>query len=348
MQQYLSDKLRVISLVSMALVLYIHAGFHADEIAGMTALDYLQHFLSGLLGRCAVPLFYLISGYLFFLKVPDGFRSVLDKIKKRLRTLLIPYIIGCVFFVVLGVGVALVPGTARFMNSTLLPLQCRPVTDVLYAIFYDAGNGMPCAFHLWFLRDLLLIVLTSPLWYLCLKRLKWVLVAIIFVLTYVPIPWLPFQPLFWFVLGDSMVSVSLSTLDARTTASATVLFLLLSLAQLFMPALVPWHLLNIPITLLGIVAIWGLYDLVAGRHFELSAHRLLATSCHFVFFIYLFHEPTINIVRKLIVVALGTNVVGYTTSYLLSPWVFMTCAVAVGVVFRRCLPAVYRFCTGGR
>ena len=50
MQQYLSDKLRVISLVSMALVLYIHAGFHADEIAGMTALDYLQHFLSGLLG----------------------------------------------------------------------------------------------------------------------------------------------------------------------------------------------------------------------------------------------------------------------------------------------------------
>lgn len=332
----------------MVLVLYIHAGFHADEIVGMTVLNYLQHFLSGLLGRCAVPLFYLISGYLFFLKVPDGFRSVLDKIKKRLRTLLIPYIIGCVFFVVLRVGVALVPGTARFMNSTFLPLQCRPVTDVLYAIFYDAGNGMPCAFHLWFLRDLLLIVFTSPLWYLCLKRLKWVFVAIIFVLTYVPIPWLPFQPLFWFVLGGSMVSVSLSTLDARTTASATVLFLLLSLAQLFMPALVPWHLLNIPITLLGIVAIWGLYDLMAGRHFDLNSHRLLATSCHFVFFIYLFHEPTINIVRKLIVVALGTNVVGYTTSYLLSPWVFMACAVAVGVAFRRCLPAVYRFCTGGR
>ena len=348
MQQYLSDKLRVISLVSMVLVLYIHAGFHADEIAGMTALDYLQRFLSGLLGRCAVPLFYLISGYLFFLKVPDGLRSILGKIRKRMRTLLIPYIIGCVFFVAFGVGVALLPGTARFMNSTLLPLLRRPLTDVLCAIFYDAGSGVPCAFHLWFLRDLLLIVLTSPLWYLCLKRLKWVFVAVTFVLTYVSISWLPLQPLFWFVLGGSMVSVGLPALGTRTTASATELFLLLSLAQLFMPTLVPWHLLNIPITLVGIVAIWGLYDLVAGRHFALSAHRLLATSCHFVFFIYLFHEPTINIVRKLIVAALGTHIVGYTASYLLSPWVFMACAVAVGVVFRRYLPTVYHICTGGR
>lgn len=348
MQQYLSDKLRVLSLAAMVLVLYIHAGFRADEIVGMTALDYLQHFLSGLLGRCAVPLLYLISGYLFFRDVPEGLRSVSLKIKKRFRTLLIPYMIGCVFFVAFEACGALVPGAARFLNSPLLSLSHRPVTDVLCAIFYDAGSGVPCAFHLWFLRDLLLIVFTSPLWYLCLKRLKWALVSIVFVFTYVPIPWLPFQPLFWFVLGGSLVGVSLSVLDVRTTASATVLFLFLSLAQLFMPALVPWYLLNIPITLLGIVAIWGLYDLMVGRHFELGAHRLLATSCHFVFFIYLFHEPTINIVHKLIVAALGANVVGYTTSYLLSPWIFMACAVVVGVAFRRCRPTVYRFCTGGR
>ncbi len=205
----------------------------------MTALDYLQHFLSGLLGRCAVPLFYLISGYLFFLEVPDGPRSILAKIRKRLRTLLIPYMIGCVFFVAFEACVALTPGTARFMNSTLLPLFHRPLAHILCAVFYDAGNGVPCAFHLWFLRDLLLIVFTSPLWYLCLKRLKWAFVSIVFVLTYVPIPWLPFQPLFWFVLGGSLVGVSLSVLDVRTTASATVLFLFLSLVQLFMPALVP-------------------------------------------------------------------------------------------------------------
>ena len=72
----------------------------------MTALDYLQHFLSGLLGRCAVPLLYLISGYLFFQDVPEGLRSVSLKIKKRFRTLLIPYMIGCVFFVVFEACVA--------------------------------------------------------------------------------------------------------------------------------------------------------------------------------------------------------------------------------------------------
>ena len=35
MRQYLSYKLRVLSLISILFVLYIHSGFHADEIEGM-------------------------------------------------------------------------------------------------------------------------------------------------------------------------------------------------------------------------------------------------------------------------------------------------------------------------
>lgn len=66
MTQYLSDKLRVVSLVSIILVLYIHSGFHADEIEGMMWNDNVQTLVSGMMGRCAVPLFYVISGYLFF------------------------------------------------------------------------------------------------------------------------------------------------------------------------------------------------------------------------------------------------------------------------------------------
>lgn len=67
MTQYFSDKMRVLSLVSIILVLYIHSGFHADEIEGMILNDRVQTLVSGMMGRCAVPLFYVISGYLFFL-----------------------------------------------------------------------------------------------------------------------------------------------------------------------------------------------------------------------------------------------------------------------------------------
>lgn len=61
-----------------------------------------------------------------------------------------------------------------------MPLFNNSITQIICSIFYDTGNGSPCAFQLWFLRDLILIVATSPLWYLCLKYAKWSFVIITF------------------------------------------------------------------------------------------------------------------------------------------------------------------------
>lgn len=209
MTQYLSDKLRILSLISIIIVLYIHSGFHADEIEGMAWNDRVQEFVSGMIGRCAVPLFYMISGYLFFLKVPDGMTSIYGKMRKRVGTLVVPYIIGCLFFVGFGVLMAVLPGVSKYMNSSVMPLFSKPIGEILRSIFYDAGNGTPCAFQLWFLRDLILIVATSPLWYLCLKHLKWGFVAVVFVLTYLDVPHVPFYSLFWFVLGGQLTKAKI-------------------------------------------------------------------------------------------------------------------------------------------
>lgn len=365
MTQYLSDKLRVLSLVSIILVLYIHSGFHADEIEGMMWNDSVQTFVSGMMGRCAVPLFYVISGYLFFLKVPEGMKSIYGKMRKRVGTLVVPYIIGCLFFVGFGVLMAVLPGVSKYMNSSMMPLFSNPVGEILRSIFYDAGNGSPCAFQLWFLRDLIIVVATSPLWYLCLKRMKWAFVVVTFVLTYLQIPHVPFYALFWFVLGGQLVQVKnkyggglneecrmnneeSGRNEGLITVIACVVFLALSITQLFLPDAVNWEYIKIPIILLGIIALWRAYDMIMGKGFELNKHRWLATACQFTFFIYLFHEPTLNIVRKLIVVVLGKNELGYLASYLISPWIFTLCAVFAGLLFRKYLPKVYNICTGGR
>lgn len=348
MTQYLSDKLRVLSLVSIILVLYIHSGFHADEIEGMMWNDNVQTFVSGMMGRCAVPLFYVISGYLFFLKVPEGMKSIYSKMRKRVGTLVVPYIVGCLFFVGFGVLMAVVPGVSKYMNSSMMPLFSKPVGEILRSIFYDAGNGSPCAFQLWFLRDLILIVATSPLWYLLLKHLRWILVVTCFGLTYLHIQFIPFFALFWFLFGGQLVQVKNKYGGASLTVFTIVVFLFLSVVQLFMPDMIDWELVKIPIVILGLISIWGIYDMVLGKDFKLSEHRWLATACQFTFFIYLFHEPTLNIVRKLIVVVLGKNEFGYLTSYLISPWIFTVCAVFAGLLFRKYLPRVYNVCTGGR
>ena len=319
----------------------------------MAYYDKIQLFTSEMIGRCAVPLFYLISGYLFFMKVPDGVKSIGRKIRKRIKSLLIPYFIGCVFFVIFYSFVALLPLTSNLINSSssIMPLFQKPYSIILISIFYDGGTGYPCAFQLWFLRDLILIVATSPLWYLCLKHLKWGFVAVVFVLTYFDVPHVPFYSLFWFVLGGQLTKVKIEMGGNGRTKVAIFglfLFLIISIIQLFFPDIINWSLLRIPIILLGIIGAWGLYDVVLGKDFSLSRHQWLGIACQFTFFIYLFHEPTLNIVRKLIVVMLSKNELGYLTSYLLSPWIFTVCAVFAGLLFRKYLPRVYNVCTGGR
>ena len=361
--KYTSDKFRVFSFLSIILVLYIHSGFHSDEIEGMLLNDRVQTFVSGMMGRCAVPLFYMISGYLFFLKVPEGMKSIYGKMRKRVKTLVVPYIIGCLFFVGFGVLMAVLPGVSKYMNSSVMPLFQQPLGYILCSIFYDAGNGSPCAFQLWFLRDLIIIVATSPLWYLCLKYLKWIFVAVVFGLTYLQLSYVPFYALFWFVLGGQLSGTEIESGDRNGESRVKyeelrheklififvcTAFVSLSFIQLFLPDAVSWEEFRIPIIIMGIVTLWKAYDIVVDKYFMLNSHRWLATTCQFTFFIYLFHEPTLNIVRKLIVVVLGKNEIGYLTSYLLSPWIFIVCAVFVGSFVKKYIPKVYCICTGGR
>lgn len=165
MTKFLSDKFKVLSFISIILVLYIHSGFHdyPNEIQGMVFNTNLQNFISGMIGRCAVPLFYAISGYLFFTGLYDGgnanYPKLWFKIKKRGKTLLVPYIIACLFPVVFNLVLEFIPGIEQFVNNKGISKNFhQPIDKILNFIYFDSGNGSPYAFHLWFLRDLIFIV----------------------------------------------------------------------------------------------------------------------------------------------------------------------------------------------
>lgn len=118
-----------------------------------------------------------------------------------------------------------------------------------------------------------------------------------------------------------------------------MIFLLLSIVQLFMPGMIDWELVKIPIIILGLISVWGIYDMVLGKDFKPNEHRWLATAYQFTFFIYLFHEPTLNIVRKLIVVILGKNKYGYLISYLLGYLLSVLCLLDYSLenTFLKCI-----------
>lgn len=348
---YLSDKIRLLSFFSIILVLYIHSGFHdyPHEIQGMTFNFKLQEFVSGMLGRCAVPLFFAISGYLFFQGVDkedtQAYAKLWMKIRKRIRTLLVPYLIACLFPAVFYLVLEYIPGVDGFMNTKGFSDNFeKPLLELIYFLFWDAGNGSPYAFQLWFLRDLILIVVLSPLLYMMSKWMgKTVVCGLFFVLSFFSIPILPVYGIFWFLLGGFFLD-KFSDIQSHWIP---LVFLLLSVFEMFFQGSI-WDYLQIPIILLGILSFWTLYDKLVPATFELSKHKHWMILCSFTFFIYLYHEPTLNVVRKLLVLPFPHSSFGFAFSYMVSPWLFAWIWVGVGIVFKRLFPRIYGICMGGR
>lgn len=237
MNKYLSDKIRVLSFVAIILVLYIHSGFHEypHEIEGMTFNILLQEFISGKIGRCAVPLFFAISGYLFFLHTEAGIEAIWQKMRKRVKTLLVPYLIACLFLPLFYVIMEMVSGTGRFINSENFSDNLQlPLGKLLYYLYFDSGTGSPCAFHLWFLRDLIIIVAISPLLYKVRysKINKYFVCAVLYAAVVIRSPLFPTYGIFWFMFGSYFLD-QFSSIKYRNTL--TVLFLLCSSVELAIP-----------------------------------------------------------------------------------------------------------------
>ena len=344
---YISDKIKVLSLVAIVLVLYIHSGFHdyPHEILGMQFNHYLQEAISGKLGRCAVPLFYMISGFLFFQQV-DSITDVWVKMKKRVKTLFVPYIIAALFFPLFCVLVEYVPFASNMSNGGGISNElAKPLWDVLLAVFYmTPGGNTPWAFHLWFLRDLIIIVACSPILYYLRKYLRGDVTCLLFLsLSFIGITEVPFLSFFWFTAGDAFMG----RMDRVKSWLWPVGYLLICIAEMCWFSERMEHLKVLSI-FIGVLAFWSVYDLVIKKDFVLKNHRCLATASSFTFFIYLFHEPTLNIVRKLLIFPLGTSSLGFAVNYLISPWVFALLFIGLGWLLRKYMPKVYGVCVGGR
>lgn len=62
---------------------------------------YNSQFFSNVLGRISVPLFFFISGYLFFLDSKFDLQAYRKKIRSRKRSLLIPYLFWNTFTIIM-------------------------------------------------------------------------------------------------------------------------------------------------------------------------------------------------------------------------------------------------------
>ena len=100
--------------------------------------------------------------------------------------------------------------------------------------------------------------------------------------------------------------------------------------------------------LAAIISVWRLYDWIASSQSLTSKLTPLNSLLGYSFFIYLFHEPVFNIIKKIGLMVLGVHEWSLILLYLINPLIMCAIAIMVAKLLQRFVPKVYGVLVGGR
>lgn len=322
-------------------VLYIHSYFiEAEEFA---LSDSLQR-VTGTHGiaRVAVPMFFCLSGLMFFRNVKKSSECI-AQIRKRVKTLAVPYVLWNIIFVAWYVILQSIPSLGKYINSDIINMIIGSgFMGGMKALLWD-----PVGFHLWFLRDLIFMVAFSPVIYLACKHLSWFapILSIFYSI------WVNCNGLVFFSLGACVaLHSSLEDISKKVQGGigiiCGIIFVANAVWQLSEPT--PMPLLDSVIDCCGIVSVWYVYDIIASIHLASTKRVSVNPLLSYTFFIYLFHEPTLNIFKKIGVRILGAHDWSLTILYLICPLIMCIMSVVIAKLLQKCSSKTYNILVGGR
>ena len=121
------------------------------------------------LGETGVPGFFFISGYLFFVSNKD----YKQKLRTRIHTLLMPYFLWNVIMLSAYLITYMIGYPQEINNRSLYDYT---LSDYLRLFWdrgsYDNGNFVPLLCPLWYIRNLFIVAVLSPILYYLIKYLR--------------------------------------------------------------------------------------------------------------------------------------------------------------------------------
>ncbi|MBC7917067.1 MAG: acyltransferase [Rhodoferax sp.] len=368
---FLSQKFRFWAFVSMVLLVFVH-GYTIEPRylqpwtqpeEAMGVVSYTQYLLSNGLLRFRIPMLFAISGFLFALHdaQPHG-----ERMKNRVRTLLVPYFFWSGFHLVLLYLMETDPTMRDWVsNSGIAQMgpQSMAVHDYAWNEVLIRWLLAPVPYQLWFIRVLFIYNLAYPLlahWINGrIARRVFFAVAVLAWWSSTGLFFIEGEGLLFFALGIWMQKtgfniatpnrwlrpVPWALVAVSAAAFKTWLAFMghtLLIGEAVFPLMGNLHKLTV---FSGLVAAWYGSD---GLVRWCMARPWFVWLSAFSFMIYALHAP-------LVAVLIGPTLRLFAPLpepalwvYLLLPLALIAVAIALGAVLRRFAPAVYAVATGGR
>lgn len=347
-----SQKISLLRFPLIAGVVFIHNyKFTIDDHGWTGALaNFIRSFVSNGIARISVPMFFLISGYLFFQSyTPCAFSK---KLNRRIQSILIPLMLWNWIAILLNVLCSLVTRTAspigRYLEGSMGVAHL--IKDTLL---------VPADYPLWFLRDLMILVLIAPVIRIAMKSRRAVCIVV-----FLALPWIAFghasasgdsigvrdlEGLLFFMIGALL---ALQDIDIDALESyAPYLSIIALLAFFSLPLMAferaSWlpHCILAMAKIAAIPSIWW----IAGRIKSTQLRETLSSLGASSFFVYVAHALLLRIVREAFFVFCSQKSgLEIMAAYLLIPILVMGMLVGIHKALSVSCPRTLRVLEGAR
>lgn len=297
----LSKTIAMIRFPMIVGIVFIHSqnkglftGAWGGQISDIPCYMFIQNIVSLCICRVSVPLFFLISGYLFFVNTSWNKQAYMSKLRRRVKTLLVPYILYTIIaLTIFGVIQQLVPS---MISDGKTPIADYGIKEYLQAFWMYNGESIPFVGPFWFLRNLMILCIFSPFVYNLGRYLKVYGLIVIFVLHLLKVHTY-MSDLFYFSTG-AWFAIN-NTDFGRLFSKWRVIWVLYPLI-LVTDALTKDcsfnYVLHQICVMLGLISFVGISWLAVEKRGNFMPTVLSSAT----FFIYAAHEPYFDQVRKVV------------------------------------------------
>lgn len=314
---------------------------------------FLSNILSNGIARICVPLFYFISGYLFFYQIKKWNTEIyLRKLKRRIQSLLYPYFIYISLAILcFWILQQLMP---QFLSGANKPIAEWNLTDLLRAYWkYGDQENTPFVGPLWFIRNLMVIVIFSPAIYLFITKFKTygiILLGIFWIMGYKEFAIPGTMALFFFCAGSYYSIFKLDFAMIFTKIKISYIYLFLLFLDTFTKDKVYNEYLHRITIILGILFFIKIIVRLISKYDVKLPPILLASS----FFIYAVHEPYYDQIRKIIfkILPLANNTfymdIQMSVYYLSIAILYICFLILIFSIISRHIPLITKILSVGR
>jgi fucose 4-O-acetylase-like acetyltransferase len=316
--------------------------YHSNCIKAMSyeykdIFYYLSNFVTNF-GYCAVPTFFALSAFLFYRNF--SLSQYILKLKRRFKSLCLPYLIWNLFYCILFVICFYIPIIHNNTNSTT---EFNLINNIIGIIMSDYTP-------LWFVRDLIIYVILSPcIYYLIKNRIIGLIIIIITLSTnlfFINFPyesieyWLPIYLTGAYIGHHYSEKIMTTIFTGKKNFIVSISIFALSLFALCLIRNSYTFFIYRYVSPLGI---WILLDYII--NYEKLKTRDAYT---YSFFIYANHFFILTALQRVTTNVIDNSTLAYGINYLIIPPLVLYFLITIGKILKHKYSKFYYLTTGGR